>query len=559
MFEKMTVRAIILTGFIVVTFIGTIVASVGIFNMAKMNDQAEIAYSGDLLGLAALKDGNVNLIYIARNMRSVMLSRSADEKAKYLQLAETARKEMMKYLETARPLFRTAAARALFTELDSALADYESSRKELIQLAGDDAPEARAAAVEFMFGKLAVKANRVDELLKKLEINKEQAAEASAESAHEVYRQTRLLMLLLVGVSVAMGVGIGLFIAQRLTRQLGGEPSYAVEVAGAVAAGELSTAVLMRSGDEKSLLFAMESMRKSLVNIVQQVRTGTDSLATASNQIAAGNMDLSARTEEQASSLEETASSMEELTGTVKQNAENARQANILAVSASDVAQRGGKVVADVVTTMNSINDSSRKIVDIIAVIDGIAFQTNILALNAAVEAARAGEQGRGFAVVAAEVRNLAQRSAGAAKEIKTLINDSVVKVDAGGKLVGEAGATMAEIVASIRRVTDIVSEIADATGEQTLGIEQINAAIAQMDQVTQQNAALVEEAAAAASSMQEQSAALADVVSIFKLGALDTAGAKRFGASQTGAGRRLAPSRQAKPGGSVALLERGD
>ena len=259
-------------------------------------------------------------------------------------------------------------------------------------------------------------------------------------------------------------------------------------------------------------------MKDSLADIVGQVRNGTETISTASSQIAAGNLDLSSRTEQQASSLEETASSMEELTSTVKQNADNARQANVLAVSASEVAVRGGTVVSEVVDTMASINESSKKIVDIIGVIDSIAFQTNILALNAAVEAARAGEQGRGFAVVAAEVRNLAQRSAAAAKEIKTLINDSVDKVDAGGKLVDQAGVTMAEIVQSITRVTNIMSEIASASMEQTMGIEQINSAISQMDEVTQQNAALVEEAAAAAGSMQEQAAALSEVVSIFKL-----------------------------------------
>jgi methyl-accepting chemotaxis protein len=248
------------------------------------------------------------------------------------------------------------------------------------------------------------------------------------------------------------------------------------------------------------------------------VRTGTDTITVASREIASGNADLSARTETQASSLEETASSMEELTSTVKQNADNARQANQLAVSASSVAEQGGKVVAQVVDTMGSIKDSSRKIVDIIGVIDGIAFQTNILALNAAVEAARAGEQGRGFAVVASEVRNLAQRSAGAAKEIKGLIGDSVDKVDAGSRLVDEAGQTMGLIVTSIRQVADIMGEITAATQEQSHGIEEVNQAIAQMDQMTQQNAALVEEAAAAAESMQDQAQKLADAVSIFKL-----------------------------------------
>jgi methyl-accepting chemotaxis protein len=255
------------------------------------------------------------------------------------------------------------------------------------------------------------------------------------------------------------------------------------------------------------------------VQIVSQVRTSSDTISTGSTQIAAGNQDLSSRTEQQASSLEETASSLEELTSTVKQNADNARQANQLAQSASDVANKGGMVVSQVVDTMGSINESSKKISDIISVIDGIAFQTNILALNAAVEAARAGEQGRGFAVVAAEVRTLAQRSAAAAKEIKELISDSVEKVDTGSKLVDQAGTTMHEIVESIRRVTDIMGEITAASQEQTAGIEQINQAVSQMDQVTQQNASLVEEAAAAAEAMRDQAAGLAQAVGVFKIG----------------------------------------
>ncbi len=271
--------------------------------------------------------------------------------------------------------------------------------------------------------------------------------------------------------------------------------------------------------DQQSLLFAMKTMQQNLVQTIGQIRQSTNTIATASSQIAAGNLDLSARTEQQASSLEETASSMEELTSTVKQNADNARQANQLAVTASEVAVKGGAVVSKVVDTMGEINASSKKIADIIGVIDGIAFQTNILALNAAVEAARAGEQGRGFAVVATEVRNLAQRSASAAKEIKTLISDSLETVEGGAKLVDQAGATMNEIVESVKRVTDIMGEITAASQEQTSGIEQINQAVSQMDEVTQQNAALVEQAAAASESLQDQAGNLAQVVSIFKLG----------------------------------------
>jgi methyl-accepting chemotaxis protein len=341
-----------------------------------------------------------------------------------------------------------------------------------------------------------------------------------AAAAAEEYRSARLLMFALSGLAMLLGALLAWLVTRSITTPI----NAAVKVAQTVAAGDLTSHIEVSSTDETGqLLQALKDMNSSLIKIVSDVRSGTDTIATASSQIAAGNFDLSSRTEQQASSLEETASSMEQLTSTVKQNADNARQANQMAGSASEVAVKGGAVVAQVVETMSSINASSKKIVDIIGVIDGIAFQTNILALNAAVEAARAGEQGRGFAVVASEVRNLAQRSAAAAKEIKGLIGDSVEKVDAGARLVDQAGATMDEIVESVKRVTDIMSEITAASAEQTSGIEQINQAISQMDQVTQQNAALVEEAAAAAESLQEQAGALAQVVGVFKL---DGAGA---------------------------------
>ncbi|TNC76297.1 HAMP domain-containing protein [Janthinobacterium lividum] len=337
----------------------------------------------------------------------------------------------------------------------------------------------------------------------------------SSASADATYAASRASLIGLVVGTVVIGMLLALWVARSVARPL----IEAVGVARQVAAGDLTAQIVVQSQDETGqLMQALKDMNASLQKLVGQVRSGTDTIATASSQIAAGNQDLSSRTEEQASSLEETASSMEELTSTVKQNADNARQANTMALTSSSIAIEGGKVVGEVVGTMASINESSRKIVDIIAVIDGIAFQTNILALNAAVEAARAGEQGRGFAVVATEVRNLAQRSAAAAKDIKVLIGDSVEKVEAGSKLVDQAGRTMDDIVASITRVTDIMSEITAASSEQSAGIEQVNQAIAQMDQVTQQNAALVEEAAAAAESMQEQAASLSAVVSVFKL-----------------------------------------
>ena len=355
------------------------------------------------------------------------------------------------------------------------------------------------------------------DLDKLIQINTEGGAAAS-KRGDELYASARLWVLILLVGAVALGSAFALLIAHNLVNQLGGEPAYVSDIAGRIADGDLSEVIKTKPSDQSSMLYAMKQMRDSLAAIVGQVRTGTETIATASSQVASGSQDLSARTEEQASSLEETASSMEELTSTVKQNADNARQANTLAASASEVAQKGGMVISKVVDTMGEINESARKIADIIGVIDGIAFQTNILALNAAVEAARAGEQGRGFAVVASEVRNLAQRSANAAKEIKSLIGESVEKVRNGSVLVNDAGGTMQEIVESVRRVTDIMGEISAASQEQTSGIEQINQAIAQMDEVTQQNAALVEEAAAASEAMQEQAARLAQAVSVFRL-----------------------------------------
>jgi len=356
-------------------------------------------------------------------------------------------------------------------------------------------------------------ADRVDAIVK---INTEGAA-TSVLAAHDAYLGARNWIAAILAVCIAAGLAVALWIGRQISQPL----QRAVAVAERVAAGDLTARIdapSPLSRDETGqLMGALRGMNASLLKIVSEVRDGTDTIATASSQIAAGNLDLSSRTEEQASSLEETASSMEQITATVRQNAGNARQASELAQSASNVAQQGGALVGQVVETMAAIHASSKKIVDIIGVIDGIAFQTNILALNAAVEAARAGEQGRGFAVVASEVRNLAQRSAAAAKEIKTLIGDSVGKVDDGARLVGEAGATMAQIVASVEGVSTVIGEITVASNEQSMGIDQVNIAIGQMDQVTQQNAALVEEAAAAAESLQDQADRLKRLVDVFK------------------------------------------
>jgi methyl-accepting chemotaxis protein len=324
-----------------------------------------------------------------------------------------------------------------------------------------------------------------------------------------------LLFLSLIGAALTV---MTVMVIRSVTRSLGGEPAYAADIAARIADGNLDLDVRVAAHDRSSLLFMMHRMQQQLSSTITRIRQGTDSIDTGAREIAAGNLDLSSRTEQQAASLEETASSMEQLTSTVKQNADNARQAGQLARSASDIAARGGEVVGQVVQTMQGITESSRKMADIIGVIDGIAFQTNILALNAAVEAARAGEQGRGFAVVASEVRSLAQRSAQAAKEIKGLIDDSVERVGSGSQQVERAGSTMDEVVVAVKRVTDIMGEISSASEEQSNGIGQVNQAIAQMDQVTQQNAALVEQAAAAAGSLEEQARQLKEAVSAFRV-----------------------------------------
>ena len=357
--------------------------------------------------------------------------------------------------------------------------------------------------------------------------------------AEENFTSARNRLVLLSVIATALAIAAGTLISKSLLKALGAEPLVLCDAVTKVANGDLTGDLRVKSTDTTSVLAALQRMQFSLAEVVSSVRQDSETVSTAAAEISAGNNDLSSRTEQQASSLEETASSMEELTSTVRQNADNARQANILAITASDIATKGGAVVSQVVGTMDSISEASRKIVDIISVIDGIAFQTNILALNAAVEAARAGEQGRGFAVVASEVRSLAQRSASAAKEIKVLIDNSVERVDLGTKLANDAGATMSEVVSSVKRVTDVIAEIVSASQEQSAGIEQINQAISEMDNVTQQNASLVEEAAAAAESLRDQAGNLVHTVSIFQL----RANAQRHNPAPVSTEMRAVPS----------------
>jgi methyl-accepting chemotaxis protein len=505
-------------GMVMLLLIG--ITGVGIIDLRALNQSTDLIvkdrYPKVAMANTVLEE--INVIAIA--MRNTLVLNNETDIKEELNAIVSARKNINENLGELDRLLSTPKGKEIFNAIRSARDKYRAGQDEFIQLVADGKkPEATTLLLNTLMQTQKAYLKEVRNLVRLGGV----LMDKSSDEATAQYNSGVILILSLAGVAILLAGGF----AYWVTRSITGPLNEAVKIAQTVASGDLTNRIEVKTTDETGqLLQALKDMNDSLFKIIGEVRSGTDTIATASSQIASGNLDLSSRTEEQASSLEETASSMEELTSTVKQNADNARQANQLAVSASDVALKGGAVVSQVVNTMGSINESAKKIVDIIGVIDGIAFQTNILALNAAVEAARAGEQGRGFAVVATEVRSLAQRSAAAAKEIKTLIGDSVNKVEVGSKLVDEAGSTMQEIVDSVRRVTDIMGEITAASSEQSAGIEQVNQAIAQMDEVTQQNAALVEEAAAAASSLQNQAGNLAHVVSIFKLEGKQTAAA---------------------------------
>jgi len=510
-FANMKIGARMGAGFGLVLALMLLVAAFGLIRMSQIQGNLDQVTGDHMVKIKLVGTMRDTLQTVAISVRNLVLltdDGAMEAEAKRIQAERTL------YAEASRKL----AAMVTGEEEKSRLARIAAARAKtdpLLDKAMGVALGNPIAATQVLVGEARPAQEQWIKALEDMAGLQEKGSARAVADAEAAYASARVFMLFMMVLSL----GLGSLAAWLITRSITTPIKHAVKLARIVSTGDLTQRIDIHSTDEVGqLMQALKDMNASLVTIVGQVRHGTETIAVASREIASGNADLSSRTESQASSLEETASSMEELTSTVKQNAENARQANQLVVSTADVAAKGGAVVGQVVDTMASIKDSSRKISDIIGVIDGIAFQTNILALNAAVEAARAGEQGRGFAVVASEVRNLAQRSAGAAKEIKSLIEDSVGKVDAGGKLVDEAGKTMDEIVTSVKRVTDIMSEIAAASQEQSAGIEQVNQAVGQMDEMTQQNAALVEEAAAAAESLQDQAGKLAEAVSVFKL-----------------------------------------
>ena len=511
-FHNLKISAKLLVGFVMLLILTLFIGIFSIFELSSVNHSATELGTNWMPSVQAALGIKERLSRIRSQEAQMVFAENQEEVDKYLGRVKEAITGLKENETSYSALISEPEERRLYVDYTKNVNEYLQISEKMAALKKADNSDAAVAMLRGDSSKVNSKLrDLVDKMVK---INSEGGVKAY-QSSISVYEHSRTLILISLAASLVIGLTLAFWLAGIVSRPL----QHAVKVAQTVAAGDLTSKIDVRSNDETGLLLqALKDMNGSLMSVVSQVRSGTDQITFASAEIAQGNMDLSNRTENQASSLEETASSMEEITSTIQHNADNARQANQLSHSATEVAQRGGQVVSQVVTTMGSINDSSKKIVDIIAVIDGIAFQTNILALNAAVEAARAGEQGRGFAVVASEVRNLAQRSASAAKEIKELINDSVDKVAEGSRLVDQAGSTMSEVVESVKRVSDIISEITAAGLEQSAGISQINDAVIEMDTLTQQNAALVEQAAAAAASLQNQAQQLTEVVSVFKL-----------------------------------------
>jgi methyl-accepting chemotaxis protein len=515
-FDRMGVGRQIASAFAVVLLLMAALGTVSLWALVREDQQARELSSKWLHGVGLLAEARLAVME-AREME-VKHSRTADKsyQSEYEEKIVAAGKAATESLAGYQAIVAGEQDAQLLAPVTKGWAAYQKSAAQVLAL-GHDKKQQDAADISDGAAAMAL-----DETLGAItqlsKFNFDGGAAAAAQASATFVHARRAVLGLLV-LALALGAGMALVITRHLRAQLGGEPRSAVQLASAVAAGDLSTEVRLAVGDTESLMAQLVAMQRGLVDAVSSVRRGSESVATASAQIAQGNQDLSERTEQQASALQKTAATMEELGSTVTNNADNAKQANQQAIGASQVAVKGGEVVGQVVETMKAINDSSKKIADIISVIDGIAFQTNILALNAAVEAARAGEQGRGFAVVAAEVRSLAQRSAEAAKEIKLLISASVSRVEQGTALVGEAGKTMGEIVGAIRRVTDIVGEISSASAEQSTGVSQVGEAVSQMDRATQQNAALVEESTAAAMNLQQQAQQLVQAVAVFKLG----------------------------------------
>lgn len=515
-FDRVTVLKKLLIAFGIVIAFGVLVGSLGLWGLSSMHDAALGIGTTQTEGLYAIEE--VNKHRLDADLAAANLSFAADAAAKdklkkrIIDSVKDAQEHMKEYAST----IADERGQALADDLRKKAQAWEA----LVLVQAGSAPMPAGLDEAALVRQAIAASGALSEALEAAIAYKHGLMKDAVQASTSQYDSIRLVIVAFIAASFVAGVMLSQFIARRLSRQLGGEPHYAAQIAGRIAAGDLTVHIDTRPGDDKSLLWALKDMREKLVSIVARIGESSDSISAASEQLSRGNTDLSQRTEQQAASLEETASSMEELTSTVRNNADNAHQATGLAANAAEVVQQSSAYVGEVVGTMRELADGSKRMTDIIAVIESIAFQTNILALNAAVEAARAGEQGRGFAVVASEVRSLAQRSALSAKEIKELIEHSTSRVDSGAGLAERAGATMSDVMVAVQRVTDIMGEISEASKEQATGIDQMSRATQQMDRVTQQNAALVEEAAAAAGAMASQASQLKAAVAVFNIGA---------------------------------------
>ncbi|MFA7623574.1 MAG: methyl-accepting chemotaxis protein [Pusillimonas sp.] len=516
--KNLKVRTKLIGGFLIVAALAAIIGFMGMQSMQRISNMTDQLYENKFVSVRHAAEADRQLVAASRALSQTLLTSTENEyRSEYFSIDNHFVSAKMALDDLARTVITDANKRSV-QQAREAVDAFEKSAKDIVR---EQPAETlgRLDTTDRIFKEMRPLADEAEDLIKRILLDQQDQAMQATEEIRGIYHNALLVMGSLTALGVLLAIGLGLMITRGFTRQLGAEPDQVAQIAGAIAKGKLNNTVMARNTSRDSIMHAMGQMQEALGKVVMQVRTSSEHIAAGSGQIAAGNTDLSQRTEQQSANLTQTAAAMEELAGTVKSNADVARQAAHMASAASAAAVRGGEVVNNVVTTMQEINTSSRKIVDIISVIDSIAFQTNILALNAAVEAARAGEQGRGFAVVAGEVRGLAQKSASAAKDIKNLIDSSVEKVDAGTTLVDEAGAAMQGIVTHVKQVTDLINEISAATHEQTQGINQVNEAVLQLSEVTQQNASLVQQSASAADNLRQQASHLVEVVGIFDIG----------------------------------------
>ena len=517
-FSRLTVRARLTVGFVFVAIIAAIIGAVGLTSLNRVSGMATQMHDFELQGLYQVGRADSELRSAGRALRGALLAGPGAERDGAAKQLQGHFRELQALGSDVGKFFRVAENQARIQRLHGLIRDYESAAMKMLDLLRQGTVAEELRARELLVNEARPKANEAEALMGELLQIKRANAQRFEEQMETEQRTAQILIAVLTLGGVILALLLGYLLSRGISRQLGGEPSEVAGIAASIAQGDLTVRINTEGVAQNSVIAHMAHMQASLRRLVGSVIASSNSIASGASQIAAGNTDLSQRTEEQAANLTQTASAMEELAGTVQSNADVARQAAQRAMAASRSAENGGQVVDNVVQTMAGITESSKRIVDIISVIDSIAFQTNILALNAAVEAARAGEQGRGFAVVASEVRSLAQKSASAAKDIKALIDDSVQKIEDGSKLVDTAGDTMDGIVAEVKQVTDLISEISAATSEQTSGISQVNDAVLQLSDVTQQNAALVEESAAASASLNEQAQRLVELVRVFRL-----------------------------------------